>query len=383
MQFKSIVGQQEVKDRLIKSVTDNRIAHAQLFVGQEGTGKLAVAIAYAQYICCQKKGEDDSCGTCPSCHKFEKLIHPDLHFVFPVNESKKKDEDEEKSGKGSDNYIYQWRETILENPYVTESQWYSVIGLENKLGIISTSESSEVIKKISLKSFESEYKTMVIWLPERMNHYAANKLLKLIEEPPAKTLFILISDNPNSIISTILSRTQLIKFPPVNREDIAKTLVGQYSIAPEKAQDISRVANGSFQTALTLMQSEDINPYFELMRNLMRLSFANDVLGLINWVDKVSALGRERQKELLNYSLRLLRESFMFNLGLNDIAYVAGEEEKFSKDFSPFVNGKNVQHIYNEFNLASEHIARYGNPQIVFTDMAMKMVKLIDKKQRS
>jgi DNA polymerase III subunit delta' len=381
MQFKDIVGQENIKKRLIKSANDSRIAHAQLFVGHEGTGKLALAIAYAQYISCMDKRENDSCGVCKSCHKFEKLIHPDLHFVFPVNETKKSDDDDEKSGgKGSDSHIQDWRESILANPYLSESQWYSIIGLENKLGIISTSEGSEVIKKISLKSFEADYKTMIIWLPERMNIQAANKLLKLIEEPPAKTLFLLISENPTAIISTILSRTQLIKVLPINREEISTALIEKFQLSPEKAQDISRVANGNFQVAQSLALSDEASPYFDLFRDLMRSCFANNVLKLLDWVNAASSLGREKQKEMLNYFLRITRESFMLNLGLDDIVYIAGDEEDFSKKFAPFINGDNIVQIYGEYNSAIEHIARYGNPQIVFTDMAMKLIKLINKK---
>ena len=379
MQFKDIVGQKEVKVKLIKSVKEGRIAHAQLLAGYEGTGKLALAIAYAQYISCQNKSDNDSCGECPSCHKYQKLIHPDLHFVFPVNETKK-DDDDEKIGKGSDAYIQQWRETILSNPYITESQWYSTIGLENKLGIISTSEGSEVIKKISLKSFEAEYKVMIIWLPERMNLFAANKLLKLIEEPPEKTVFLMVSEHPNSIIGTILSRTQIIKVPPISREAIAAALVERFSITPSKAHDFSRVANGNYQKAISLALSDDTSPYFDLFRDLMRACFTNNVLKLMDWVDKASKLNREKQKELLSYSNGIIRESFMLNLGLEDIVYVAGEEKDFSLKFAPFINAENIIQVYNTFNLAIEHISRYGNPQIVFTDMAMKLVKLINKK---
>jgi DNA polymerase-3 subunit delta' len=384
MQFKDIVGQSAVKKRLIKSVNENRIAHAQLFTGPEGTGKLALAIAYIQYICCTDKKKEDSCGQCQSCHKFQKLIHPDLHFVFPINEPSKKGakaEGDEKSSaiKSSDVYIQQWREALLENPYITETQWYNIIGLENKLGIISTAESSEVIKKLSLKSFEAEYKTMIIWLPERMHHNASNKLLKLIEEPPAKTLFLLISENTGVMLSTILSRTQIIKVPPIAREEIATALVDRLKLGPGKAQDISRVANGSYQTALTLATSLDENPHFEQFRILMRYCYANNVLGLLEWVNSISAIGRERQKEFLMYSLKIIRESFMLNLGLDSIVYIAGEEAEFGKKFSPYVNGKNIASIYNEFSSAIEHVSRYGNPQIVFTDFAMKLVKLIDK----
>lgn len=381
MQFKDIVGQHEVKQRLIKSVKDDRIPHAQLFVGLEGTGKLALAIAYAQYIACQQKGENDSCGNCPACRKFQKLIHPDLHFVFPVNETKKSDDDDEKSGgRNSDGYIQVWRDTILSSPYITEPEWYSLLGLENKMGIISTTEGSEVIKKISLKSFEAEYKTMIIWLPERMNHFAANKLLKLVEEPPEKTLFLLVTENPGNIIGTIRSRTQIIKVPPISREDIAVALVERFHVSPEKAQDISRVSNGNYQVALSLVTSDEASPFFELFRDLMRASYSNNILGLLSWVETVSSFNREKQKELIGYSLRIIRESFMLNLGLNDIVYIAGEEETFSKNFSPFINGSNVVRIYNELNKAMEHISRYGNAQIVFTDLTMKLVKLINKK---
>jgi DNA polymerase-3 subunit delta' len=381
MQFKDIVGQETVKKRLIKSVKDSRIAHAQLFVGHGGTGKLALAIAYAQYISCLDKGEDDSCGVCSSCHKFQRLIHPDLHFVFPVNETKKADDDDEKGGgKGSDSHLQDWRESILADPYLSESQWYSIIGLENKLGIINTSEGSEVIKKISLKSFEADYKTMIIWLPERMNIQAANKLLKLIEEPPAKTLFLMVTENPTAIISTILSRTQLIKVPPINRQEISTALIQRFNLSPEKAQDISRVANGNFQVAQSLATSDDASPYFDLYRDLMRSCFTNNVLKLLEWVGLASSLGREKQKEMLNYFLRITRESFMLNLGLDDIVYITGDEEDFGKKFAPFINGDNIVQLYNEFNLAIEHIGRNGNPQIVFTDMTMKLVKLINKK---
>ena len=282
MLFKDIVGQSEVKNKLIRSVRDNRIAHAQLFTGPEGTGKLMLAIAYAQYISCQNRGENDSCGVCSSCHKFEKLIHPDLHFVFPVNETKKKDEDEKSASRQSDAFIRQWREAILFNPYISESQWYETIGLENKLGIINTAESSEVIKKLSLKSFEADYKTMIIWLPERMHINASNRLLKLIEEPPPKTLFLLITENMGALLSTILSRTQIVKILPLKREEIATALVERYRLSPGKAQDISRVANGNFQTALTLTTITEENPYFEMFRQLMRHCYSKNVLGLLD-----------------------------------------------------------------------------------------------------
>ena len=381
MLFKDIVGQEQVKQRLIKSVKEGRMPHAQLFTGPEGTGKLSLAIAYAQYISCQKQGDDDSCGVCPSCHKFMKLIHPDLHFVFPIILSEKKTDDDDKgpSGKLSDAFLIQWREVLLSNPYITEADWYEMIGAENKQGIIGTTESSDVIRKLSLKSYESDYKTMIIWLPERMNQSAANKLLKLIEEPPVNTIFLMVSENPTQLLKTILSRTQIVKVPPIHRESIAVALVDRYQIDPAKAHEISRVSNGSFQKAISLVSVESDSTYFDLFRRLMRLCYANDVLGLLDWVSDATSLGREQQKEMLTESLRLLRETLMLNLDVEDISYLAGEEVDFGKKFSPFINRSNIYPVFNEFNLAIDHISRNGNPHIIFTDMCMKLVKLINK----
>lgn len=381
MQFKEVIGQDHVKRRLVKSVLDGRIPHAQLFSGAEGTGKLALAIAYAQYISCHSRTETDSCGVCPSCHKYGKLIHPDLHFVFPISATERKgdpDDDKGPSGKSSDAYLAVWREAILANPYFSEYEWYEKIGLENKQGIISTAESSEVIKKLSLKSFESEYKVMIIWLPERMNLFAANKLLKLIEEPPEKTVFLMVSENPNQLLKTILSRTQQILVPPISPESIALALVDRYRVNPARAHDISRISNGSFQNALKMMSEEEENPYFTLYRQLMRLCYRKDVPGLLDWVNEVTPLGRERQKELLSYSLKLSRESLMLNLNLDEISYLAGEEADFGKKFAPYVNPSNIYAIVNELSLANDHIARNGNASIVFTDLCMKLVKLIN-----
>ncbi|MHC1703712.1 MAG: ATP-binding protein [Tenuifilaceae bacterium] len=382
MLFKDIVGQEQIKQRLIKSVKEGRIPHAQLFTGPEGTGKLALAIAYAQYISCQNQGETDSCGVCPSCHKFIKLIHPDLHFVFPIILTEKKSDSEDEkgpSGKLSDAFLIQWREVLLSNPYITESDWYEMIGVENKQGIIGTTESSEVIRKLSLKSYESDYKTMIIWLPERMNLQAANKLLKLIEEPPLNTTFLMVSENPTQLLKTILSRTQIVKVPPIHRDSIALALVDRHQLNPAKANEISRISNGSYQNALKLISVETDNQYFTMFRDLMRHCYTNNVIGLLDWVDDAVSLGREQQKEMLSNSLRLLRESLMLNMDLEDITYLAGEEVDFGKKFSPFINKTNIYQIFNEFNLAIDHISRNGNANIVFTDMCMKLVKLINK----
>lgn len=377
MQFKDIVGQEKVKQRLILTTKENRIPHAQLFVGPAGTGKLALAIAYAQYIMCDNKGEDDSCGVCPSCKKLSKLIHPDLHFVYPAK-AKAESASDDDSDKAEDT-LTTWREALITNPYFGENDWYEMIGMENKQGIISTATATDVIRKLSLKSFENDYKVMIIWLPERMNNQASNKLLKMIEEPPAKTVFLMVSENPNLIIKTILSRTQQIMVPPITRESIATVLLEKFNLEPERAHDISRIANGNFYTALQLIDS-NVSEYFDLYRRLMRLSYAKDVVGLLDWVDDAAGLGRENQKEFLNYSLRLTRESLMLNAGLDDISYLMGDEADFGQKFSPFIGVENIFNITNEFTQAYECIMQNGNPAIVFTHFAMRMIKLVPNK---
>lgn len=378
MQFKDIVGQEKVKQRLITATQESRIPHAQLFIGPSGTGKLALAIAYAQYIMCENRGESDSCGGCPACKKISKLIHPDLHFVYP-SKSKEKSDSGDDDGDKNDDTLTLWREALLSNPYFGENDWYEMIGMENKQGIISTATASDVIRKLNLKSFESDFKVMIIWLPERMNTQAANKLLKLIEEPPAKTVFLLVSENPNSLLKTILSRTQQIMIPPIARESIAVVLNDKYSLSPERAHDISRIANGNFYTALSLMENEG-NEYFDHYRQLMRLCYAKDVIGLLDWAEEIASLGRENQKEFLSYALRLSRESLMINIGLDDISYLIGEEADFGKKFSPFIGNTNIYGITDEITQAYEHIMQNGNPSIVFTHFAMRMIKLVPNK---
>ncbi|MBN1990603.1 MAG: DNA polymerase III subunit delta [Bacteroidales bacterium] len=376
MQFKDIVGQPDVKQRLTKAYKEKRIPHAIIFTGPAGTGKLAMAIAFAQMVCCQNPTQNDSCGTCPSCKKYAKIIHPDLHFAFPVNESKKESADD-KVSKSSGDHLSKWRECLLENPYFTEAEWYESIGLDNKQGIISVSESSEVIKKISLKSFESEYKTMIIWLPERMNVNASNRLLKLIEEPPLNTLFILVSEDPNLVIKTILSRCQLIRFAPLTRESVSSALIERYQLSPAKAQEYSRVANGNYAIAQNLAKGDNDSIYFLMFRDIMRLCFQRDVPGALEWVEKAAALNRERQKELLTEALRLTRESMVLNSKMDDIAYLAGEELQFGERFAPQMPPDRAMQVYPLLNSAINDIARNGNGQIIFTDTVLKLLKVM------
>ncbi|MDK2978716.1 MAG: polymerase subunit delta [Bacteroidales bacterium] len=375
MQFKEVVGHPKIKEQLIYTVEENRISHAQLFLGPEGSGNLALAIAYAQYIACTNKQGNDSCGVCPSCQKFKKLIHPDLHFVFPVNTSKTI-----KKNPVSDDYITQWRTALIENPYINQDKWYEIIEIENKQGVISKNESYEILRKLNLKTFESEYKFMIIWLPEKMNTYAANKLLKFIEEPPEKTLFFLVSENSEQIIPTILSRTQLIKIPKIDNDSLYSALCDRLGVKPDKALDITHLANGNYFEALNLAHAGDEDyENLERFKSLMRLAYSQKIVEIIDWVDEIARIGREKQKGFLTYSLRLLRENFMLNLKRKEIVYLTQKEYIFSENFSQFIHQGNVRKLYEVFNRAYADIGMNAYNKIVFLDVALKIVKLIRK----
>lgn len=373
MQFREIIGQEDIKKRLIRSVTDERISHALLFFGPMGVGKLPLSIAYAQYISCLNRTDEDSCGTCPSCIKYSKLVHPDLHFVFPVVNT----------GQGaqktvSDNYIQQWRETIKSNAYITENQWYEIIGAENKQGFISRTESSEVLRKLSLKSYEADYKVLIIWLAEKMNTQAANALLKLIEEPPAKTLFLLISENTDQIIPTILSRTQMIRVGPLSQEAIKAGLSERYHDSAEMINDVIRRANGDYSLALQLMESGALDSEsFDEFVYLMRKCYGREIIDIQKWTDKMAGWGRERLKQFLTYSLRMIRENFILNLKQEKISYLTKREADFSTKFSPFIHTGNVFKMAKEFELAIEHIESNGYAKLILLDLAIKNILLL------
>jgi DNA polymerase-3 subunit delta' len=375
MLFKEIIGQQEIKQKLLALVRDDRSPHALMLFGPPGTGKLPLAIAMAQYLACSDRQDSDSCGKCSSCVKFGKLVHPDLHFVVPVL----------KTGNStappiSDDYAEVWRETLLADFYVTENQWYEALGAENKQGIINVKESESIIRKLGFKPYESDYRMMVIWLPEKMNRPAANKLLKLIEEPPSKTLILLVSEHTDKILPTILSRTQLMHVPPLSPHMIREGLM-QLGYSDVLIEDAVSRANGNFSTALqALRQDENENNHFELFTRLMRLCYARDLIGINQWVESVSGMGRERQKQLIDYSLRLLRENFMLHLENKQLNYMSRKEAEFSSKFSPFIHEGNIHSLAEGFTLAGNHIEANGNPRIILMDMAIGIIKLLMQK---
>ncbi len=385
MLFSKIIGQQDIKNRFIRSVQEQRIPHAQLLRGPEGVGKLALAIAYAQYICCVNRGQTDSCGVCPSCVKYRKLAHPDLHFVFPIIKP---------AGKTStvcDDFIAPFRERIMQSPYFSANDWYAEIGEETKQGMIYSNESQEIIRKLSLKTYESEYKVMIIWLPEKMNTECANKLLKILEEPPEKTVFLMVSNSPDEMLTTILSRTQQILIPKLSANEIAAAILenDEKELAENDAINIARIANGSYLAALAVLNEDDENKLnFERFVMIMRLAWQvgnkkdhASLKTLRKWADDMAAaaIGRERQKKFLVYAQHMTRENFILNLRNKDLNYFASYESDFSQKFSPFINERNVEDIMKEFELAERHIERNVNAKMIFFDLVLKVIMLLKR----
>ena len=374
MLFKDIIGQEEAKERLIREAKEGKIAHARLFCGNEGVGKLPLAIAYAQYLSCEHPTDNDSCGICPNCVKYNKLIHPDLHFVFPVIKKKSKDTT-------SDDYLQEWREILNSSPYFNLNMWLKEMGAENQQAQIYVKESDEIIRKLNLKSSQGGYKVMIIWLPEKMNVECSNKLLKLLEEPPTQTIFILISEEPDMLLPTIQSRVQRFNIHAIDKEKIAETLCLNYGLEPNDAKNIAHRCQGNFLKALeTIHLNEDNQFYFDEFVSLMRLAYQRKIREIKQWSDNIAAIGRERQKNFLAYIQRMLRESFIYNFHTPDISYLSGEEQKFSSRFSPFINEGNVISIMEELSIAEQHIRQNVNAKMVFFDLALKMIVLLVQK---
>jgi len=380
MRFCDIIGQEDIKNQLRQSVIDGRIAHAQLFTGISGVGKLPLAIAYAQYLSCPHRTHEDSCGQCASCLQYQKLQHPDLHFTFPILKSD--------IGDVCDDFVDKFRNLILSTPYFDLDDWYRQMGIETKQGIIYEKESGEIVRKLSLKSFGDGYKVMIIWLPEKMNIACANKLLKLLEEPPVKTLFLLVSEQPELLLSTILSRTQEIRIPRLSETTIAETLLTHYpEINATQAQDIAHTANGSYLAAIkTMDQSTENTRYFEdfvaLMRNAWLVGQKKDysaLLQLRKWSAEIADAkeGREKQKAFLQYVQRQIRENYIYNFHCAEMNYQTEAERQFSSKFAPFIHENNVERMMNELGKAEQQIAQNGNAKIIFFDLCLQMIVLV------
>lgn len=372
MKFSEVIGHAAVKNRLVRTVRENRISHAQMFLGPSGSGKLALAIAYAQFINCKDRHGNDSCGVCPSCVKYNKLAHPDLHFLYPTAKTDKIDKPV------SLDFIKEWREMLIENnQYITLPEWYSKINIERKQAIINARDCNNLIQTLSYKNYEADYKVMIIWMVEKLFHAAAPKILKILEEPPDKTLFILLAEDTESILPTILSRTQIIRIPPIDNDSLLDHFL-QAGISQQLASDALRVYPGDYNSALRMIRdsgTEDKN--FDLFRQWMRICYQGKADEMIKFVNDLVKNTREFQKSLLVYSLRMARETFLVNRGDNGLTRMNGKEDELVGKFSPFINARNIVQINEELNNAIYHIERNVNSGVMFLDLSLKFMNYL------
>ena len=376
MRFSDIIGHDELKRHLADSVDKGRISHAQLFTGIAGAGTLPLAIAYAQYLNCTNRHDGDSCGECPSCQQIAQSAHPDVHFIYPVNKQGKK------SGEVvlSSEFLPQWREIMSQSGgYFTRQQWYDKLDLGKTLqGMISAKEADEIIRRLSFKSFQSEYKVVLIWQAETMNEEAANKILKILEEPWEKTIFLLVAERSDLLLRTITSRTQETSVPRLRTED----LVAMCGAMDQEHINMARLAAGDVisMRQMTSGEGDELREEcFDLFCRLMRLSYNDKHLELLDWADEVAQLSREQQRQMLSHSARLLREAYMLHAGLGKISYLWGEEAKFCNNFAPFIGNQNIEILIAEIESALRQINQNGNARIVFTHFALAVSKQINR----
>ena len=381
MLFADIIGHKEIQEHLRGMVNAGRVSHAMLFTSNTGVGALPMAMAFAQYVMCRGRSETDACGVCGDCYKMQLLEHPDCHYIFPVNNSKlarSTGRSDEKPT--SDQFVHLWREAMAETGgYIDEKQWCRKIGLENQQGNINKSEANELLRKMSFKSFGGGYKIAIIWLPERMHEAAANTLLKLIEEPAPQTLFLFVSEDPNRIIGTIRSRTQLVNVPDLEENVILQSLVQIQGLSSQDAGAIAHSSQGSWAKALELAvngESSDDEDYAGFVE-LMRLSYTGKFLDLFEWAAQMASMGREAQKRFCVNSIALTRDCYMLNIGMPEITYLQPEREKFCRNFAPYVNHASAEQLVAEFELLLRQVVRNGNPKILFTHFALSISKVI------
>lgn len=387
MLFRDIIGQEATKQQLRQSAREGRIPHAQLFTGISGIGKLQLALAYAQYLNCPNRTEEDSCGTCPTCLQFQHLQHPDLHFAFPIVKTDDYDR--------CDDYVDSWRKIILDKHYFDLDDWHRAMGVETKQSMIYEKESQEILRKLSLKAYGNGYKFMIIWQPEKMNIASANKLLKLLEEPPAQTVFLLISEHPEQLLSTIQSRVQTIRVPRLETETIAQALTRE-GVPAANAADIARIANGSYLIALKKADEseenqQELRDFIALFRDAYTVGMYKDpqkkyesLKRLRQWsLDMAdSSVGREKQKHFLQYAQQQVRENYIRNLSQPELNYQLAAEREFSTKFAPFIHDGNVEAIMNQLETAEKQIEQNGNAKVIFFDLCLQMIVLIKKPRK-
>ena len=385
MLFSEILGQNHIKSHLTKSADAGRIPHAQLFVGPEGSGTLPMAIAYAQYILCSNTNSENTEGNQACNLKFKNLSHPDLHFAFPVTTN-----DKVKRHPVSSHFLEEWRQLIDQQPYGNLFDWYKMLGVDNKQGQIGVDEALDIVKSLSLKSYEGGYKVMLIWMAEKMNTASANKLLKLIEEPPEKTVFILIAEDEEQIISTIRSRCQVLHFPRLPEVIIAESLVKKYNIDQAIANKIAQQSNGNFNKACDLIYQDSEDIQFEKwfiawVRSAFKAKGNKSAIReLIAWSEDIAKTGRETQKQFLHFCINYFRQALLLNYKANELVYLEPKSESFKLEkFAPFVHDANIMDITKELQDAIYHIERNGNSKIILTDLSIKLTRLLHKKRKA
>lgn len=372
LKFSNVIGQHEVKQHLLQMVRENKLPHALMFCGPQGAGKLPLALAFARYLLCDSPSEEEACQACANCRMTEDWAHPDLHFSFPVYKAKSTDHPV------SDDYLQQWRQLVRQNPYFDTELWLEEIKAENQQITFYVQESDALQKKLALKSSQGGRKVVIIWLPEKMSQEVSNKLLKLIEEPPAKTHFLLVSEDPDMVLGTIQSRVQRINVPPLSEEEVKEALVQVHAVPEQTAQQLAHLAQGSMTSALKRMQAGNENrEFFELFMQLMRASYGRRIKEMQSWSQEVAAMGREKQKRLLDFSQRLIRENFIYNFHRPEMTFMSQEEQQFSTRFAPFINERNIIGIMDELSAAQRDIAQNVNARMVFFDFALRMIVLL------
>lgn len=374
MYFRDIIGQEEIKQRLIHSARTGIVPHAQLFTEQGGAGAFALALAYGRYLNCTNRSDQDACGKCPSCLKYNELAHPDLYFVFPIVAKK------EKKKEVCDDYLVEWRGFLKDRPYFNMDGWLDYIEAGNSQAIIYSKESDEIIRKLSLKIYEAEYRILLVWLPEKLHSTCANKLLKIIEEPPTNTIILMVSEVPDQVLGTIQSRAQRINVRGIHPENMATAMAAQFNLTCDDAKHIAHLAGGSYLKAVEAISvGEENSFYLEQFKGMMRNSWARNVKGMKEMADVLAAIGRERQKNFLAYCQHLIRENFMYRFQAPELNYMNRDEAGFAVKFAPFINERNVFDIMEELAKAEQHVTQNVNAKMVFFDLSLRLTVLIKR----
>lgn len=377
MKFSAVIGQNTAKTYLQRLIHDGCLPHALLISGPSGCGALPLALAAASALLCEDAAGhgDEACGTCHSCRMVEKWVHPDLHFVFPVIKAAGKSDHPV-----SDQYVKEWRDMLTASPYFDAPMWLEAMGVKNQQMLIYESESDEIRRKLSLVASQGGYRVMVIWLPELMNIAAANKLLKILEEPPANTVFFLVSEEPERLLPTILSRTQRLALPPLTQDELTQALMELNGLGEYDARLTARLSEGSYVRAIAQLQvSEERGTFFDMFVLLMRLAYGRKIKDLRAWSEQVAGWGRERQKQFIDYCQRLVRENFVYNFREPQLNYETREEADFSANFARFINERNVIGIMDEFSRARRDVESNVNPKMIFFDFCLKIIVLLVK----